>query len=77
MGRRRVRQQAEIELVWNHDQDVPPEVHTAAQLDQDVGHQSWGSATWWRHARDNQATTVVLMERSAARHDETCPLVEC
>ena len=37
-----------LRLVWDRDQDVPPEMRTA---DQDVGHPSWGSATWWRHAR--------------------------
>ena len=51
-------------LVWDRDQDVPPEVRIACESDQDVGHPCWGSATRWRHTRDNQATTVVPIERS-------------
>ena len=61
-----------LRLVWDRDQDVPPEVRTAANL--------ISTLATWRHARDNQATTVVPLNVpvmwEAARQDEMCPLVE-
>ena len=71
-----------LRLVWDRDQDVPPGGAHCSQFDEDVGHTSGSSATWWRHAGDNQATTLVSIERSSdvegrkAGKDVTCPLLE-
>ena len=51
-------------LVWDRDQGRTTRGTHCCESDQDVGHPSWGSATRWRHTRDNQATTVVPTERS-------------